>query len=194
MNYKITKTWNGSDVDHPYVQLTLHAAESGVEVRVKAPFFNDPGNPGGEDGKPFPNLWDYEVVEAFFLNDKNQYLEVELCPHGQHIVLLLKGFRDCFADLLPMKYTSAIKGDTWEGTALIPMSYFPPKVSKFNAYAIHGSGSTRTYEALYPASKDKHTDPDFHRLEYFQQIDFQTLLPQNWASDYFSKEWEQVLK
>lgn len=33
-----------------------------------------------------------------------------------------------------------------------------------------------------------------HRLEYFQRIDFRTLLPQNWAPDYQSKEWESVLK
>ncbi|CAH2300949.1 Hypothetical predicted protein, partial [Pelobates cultripes] len=53
--------------------------------------------PPGEPGQPFDGLWDYEVVESFFLNSKTtQYLEVELCPHGQHLVLLLCGVGNAF--------------------------------------------------------------------------------------------------
>lgn len=48
--------------------------------------------------------------------------------------------------------TSKLSDGTWEGTAYIPYSYFPPLVTKFNAYAIHGEGNSRTYEALYPSS------------------------------------------
>ena len=36
----------------------------------------------------------YEVVEAFFLNSEDRYLEVEFGPHGQHIALLLDGRRN----------------------------------------------------------------------------------------------------
>lgn len=38
----------------------------------------------------------------------------------------------------------------WEGKALLPWSYFPPCTDKFNAFAIHGLGEERKYEALYP--------------------------------------------
>jgi hypothetical protein len=31
------------------------------------------------------------VVEAFFLNQEDQYLELEFGPHGQHLMLLLQG-------------------------------------------------------------------------------------------------------
>ncbi|XP_062572916.1 UPF0462 protein C4orf33 homolog [Saccostrea cucullata] len=189
----ITKTWNGSDINHPPVRLVLAHATDGLEIRVHAPFFNDPGNPGGQPGQPFDGLWDYEVVEAFFLNDQNQYVEIELCPHGQHLVLLLKGYRDSFKSQLPLQFSSSIKNQTWTGTALVPASYFPPKVTKFNAYAIHGSGAERTYEALYPAVGN-YTDPDFHRLECFQRIDLKKLVPQNWAYNYSSKEWNPVLQ
>ena len=48
--------------------------------------------------------------------------------------------------------TSKLSDGTWKGTAYIPYSYFPPSVTKFNAYAIHGEGNNRTYEALYPSS------------------------------------------
>lgn len=59
-----------------------------------------------------------------------------------------------------MKYSSSIVNDTWEGKATIPSSYFPPKVSKFNAYAIHGSGPSRKYEALFPSPEGSHSEPD----------------------------------
>ncbi len=57
------------------------------------------------------------------------------------------------------------------------MEYFPQAVKKFNAYAIHGKGTNRTYEALYLVPKDKFTSPDFHRLQYFQDIDFKDIIP-----------------
>ncbi|XP_048778108.2 UPF0462 protein C4orf33 homolog [Ostrea edulis] len=189
----ITKTWNNLDVNHPPVRLVLAKATGGLEIRVNAPFFNDPSNPGGQPGQPFNGLWDYEVAEAFFLNDRNQYIEIELCPHGQHLVLLLKGYRDSFASQLPMQFSSSINNDTWTGTAFVPDSYFPPKITKFNAYAIHGSGTGRTYEALYPTPNGKYTDPDFHRLEYFHAINFRNLVPENWAPTYSSTEWDQTL-
>ena len=39
-------------------------------------------------------LFDVEVVEAFFLNDAGDYLELEFGPHGQHLMLLLSGRRN----------------------------------------------------------------------------------------------------
>jgi len=64
-------------------------------------------------------------------------------------------------DKLDLNYTAEIDDatKTWKGSAIIPLEYFPPEVTKINAYAIHGSGNGRQYEALYPASKDFHT-PD----------------------------------
>ena len=32
-----------------------------------------------------------------------------------------------------------------------------------------------------------------HRLEYFRAIDFQSLIPENWATTYQSSEWERTL-
>nr|XP_022320679.1 UPF0462 protein C4orf33 homolog [Crassostrea virginica] len=189
----ITRTWNGTHVHHRPVQIIFAKASGGLNITVNAPFFNDPKNPGGQPGQPFDGLWEYEVVEAFFLNDRNQYIEIELCPHGQHLVLLLKGYRDMFTSQLPLQFSSSINTDTWTGTAFVPASYFPPKITKFNAYAIHGSGTGRTYEALYPTPPGTYTDPDFHRLEYFRAIDFHSLVPENWSTAYQSNEWERTL-
>ncbi|WAR30450.1 CD033-like protein [Mya arenaria] len=96
-------------------------------------------------------------------------------------------------DQLPINYHASITGNTWRGVAHIPLEYFPPKVSKFNAYAIHGSGNGRTYESLYPVPTGKYTDPDFHKLNYFQPIDFQQIVPDNWSPNYTSPEWDPII-
>ena len=65
-------------------------------------------------------------------------------------------------DELSLEYTSSIEMAkmTWTGKTKIPFSYFPVGVNKFNAYAIHGTGLNRTYEALYPIEREKYKDPD----------------------------------
>lgn len=56
------------------------------------------------------------------------------------------------------------KGETkWEGRAYLPWSYFPPNVTKFNSFAIHGSKDKRSYEALYPVPQ--------HELQQGQKPD-----------------------
>jgi len=181
--YSIRQQWDGRSTGHDPIELTLTPHSAGLDLEVTAPFFNDPENPGGEQGEAFPQLWDYEVVEAFFLSDDGRYLEIELSPHGQHLVLLLNGCRNMLKDRLPLQYEQSINGSVWKGKASIPAAYLPAGVTKFNAYAIHGSGDKRMYEALYPAEQGKHQQPDFHRLEYFGTAEFSKDLPQSWSPE-----------
>lgn len=184
MDFAITHTWDSLAVNHDPVTLKLTAGDGGLAMEVQAPFFNDPPAPAGAPGEPFPGLWDYEVVEAFFLNSTTeQYLEVEVCPHGQHLLLLLSGKRNAWKQGLNLAYEASIYGDKWKGKALLPWSYFPPGVDKMNSYAIHGSGNGRTYEALYPILREEIKErqgPDFHRLEYFQDFSIKDIMGPNW--------------
>ncbi|XP_059174841.1 UPF0462 protein C4orf33 homolog isoform X2 [Physella acuta] len=190
MNFAIRTTWNGNCVKHEPVKISLApAADGGMVIKILAPFFNSPPKPDGPPGQPFPGLWNYEVVEAFFLNDKDQYLEVELGPYGQHLLLMLNGERKMVKDKLPLTtYSADIEGDRWTGEAILPRGYFPPGVTKFNAYAIHGEGEDRVYESLYPATGGE-TQPDFHNLHYFQPIDMSKLL-NNYSPADVSDEWK----
>lgn len=82
MNFQIRSTWDGETIDHLPIELNLKSSETGLTVNVRAPFFDDPPpeqETESSDGA-FDRLWDFEVVEAFFLNDNNDYLEVELNP------------------------------------------------------------------------------------------------------------------
>lgn len=174
MKYSIKTEWDSTALKHAPIEIILswNQSDDFLTATFEGPFFNDPPAPSGPPGKPFPKLWDYEVAEIFFLAPNNQYLEVEVSPHGQHLLLLLNGTRNAIKDELPMHYTATISTQqkTWQGTAQIPLSYLPHGVSKMNAYAIHGSGDQRVYESLYPVPKVKYTKPDFHRLDYFQDF------------------------
>uniref|UniRef100_A0A3B5QZ97 Uncharacterized protein n=1 Tax=Xiphophorus maculatus TaxID=8083 RepID=A0A3B5QZ97_XIPMA len=56
--------------------------------------------------------------------------------------------------LLPIELTITITGDTWQGQALIPWTYFRPNVNKMNCYASYGLRENRTHEALYPVPNE----------------------------------------
>ena len=55
-------------------------------------------------------LWNYEVVEIFFLASKNEdmYLELEFGPHGHHLGLLLHGERNTLTHSFPIQYKAEI--------------------------------------------------------------------------------------
>ncbi|XP_042870370.1 uncharacterized protein LOC122252138 isoform X3 [Penaeus japonicus] len=192
--YSINTEWNSVPVSHHPVEIMLQGFEAGVEMNVTAPFFNDT-KPDGPSGQPFYGLWDYEVVEMFFLNDNDEYLEVELGPWGQHLLLLLKGERNAIKHSMPLDYIAELPTDEdgmWKGSALIPPEYFPPNVTRVNAYAIHGEGKDKVYESLYPAPKDDpdYPQPDFHRLDLFKPIDFSGLMPNNTE---YSQLWQDAM-
>jgi hypothetical protein len=181
MNYSITSLWNSYPIpDHRFIQISLSSTDDKdhLYVEINAPFFNDSAPPSPPPPGPYPGLYNYEVVEIFFLNSStNHYIELEFAPHGQYLVILLTARRQTFKQLLPLPdYTVEYpSSNRWIGRVHIPRCHFPSHINRFNAYAIHGQGDNRTYEALYPAPRDSQR-PDFHRLELFQPIDFDSLL------------------
>jgi hypothetical protein len=55
---------------------------------------------------------------------------------------------------LELQFIAKKTGERWSGEVKIPVEYLPPNVTLMNAFAIHGSGEGRQYEALYPATKE----------------------------------------
>jgi hypothetical protein len=107
------------------------------------------------------------------------YIELEFSPRGHYLVLLLIEQRKVLKEMLPLPdyHVERPSSNRWIGRVHVPRAHFPARVDRFNAYAIHGQGNNRTYEALYPAppGSDK---PDFHRLELFQPLNFELFLNQ----------------
>eukprot|EP01137_Pigoraptor_chileana_P000804 Opistho-2@37543 len=174
--HTIRTAWDGEAIDpSEYVHVRTFPEGSVVWIEVEAPFFKSPASPPCPAGESCPELWNYEVVEVFFLGDKDRYLEIELCPYGQYIGLLLNGVRNVYTDKLVLTdFVAEVSpdGKRWRGKTSLPSDFFAPGTDRFNAYAIHGEGDNRVYRSLFPATKDaNHTSPDFHRLEFFGAID-----------------------
>ena len=84
LKYEIASTWNGDALDDATkrARICLKPDDSAryLLLEVDAFLYNDPRPPPVAGGLPCPGLWDYEVVEAFFLGSNEKYLEVELSP------------------------------------------------------------------------------------------------------------------
>ncbi len=166
MEIAIARLWDGSLAKpEEQVELALIAHPEHLEIRVDAPYHADPA-PGGVPG-PCPKLWEYEVVEVFVSGRAERYTEIELGPHGHHLVLQLDGVRHAVAEELPIEFSATIEGNRWRGQAKVPKHYFPPPPYRVNAYSIHGREPDRRYLAwtAVPGAQ-----ADFHRLEYFRPI------------------------
>jgi hypothetical protein len=180
LNFTIKNLWNSSlIIEHRPVQLILSSSvdKNNLLIEIDAPFFDDPAPLSSPPG-PFPKLWNYEVVELFFLaSSTNHYIELEFSPHGHYLVLLLIDRHKLLKQMLPLSdyHVERPSSNRWVGRVRVPRAHFPARIDRFNAYAIHGQDKNRTYEALYPAPPQSDR-PDFHRLELFQPLNFEILL------------------
>ena len=166
MQLAIASLWSGEPCrEGERVAVTLTRVPDGsVLLSIDAPFHGDPP-PAGEPG-PTWGLWEHEVVEVFIAGPEGEdrpYTEIELGPHGHHLVLQLRGIREVHRTRLPLSYLCGRRGARWRGVALLDPDLLPEPVA-YNAYAIHGTGPDRRYLAAHPVPGDA---PDFQRLDCF---------------------------
>lgn len=163
---QVKHLWDGAPVtpDHE-IELFIEPGDQTWLLRVRAPFYDDPP-PRGPVGSTWA-LWEHEVVEWFIAGPGEEYLEIELSPHGHHLALRLNGIRQVVERGLPLTYSASRTGDRWSGEARVPATWLPVGPWRVNAYGIHGVGEARTHLAAYPM---RGSAPDFHRLESFRPL------------------------
>merc|ERR1712088_833192 len=173
-SYSILTTWNGDEVRHDPASVTLGSTDTGdLTIHIQASLVGDlEFPPNCNPNRPYPGLWNYEVVEAFFLDPVSiSYVELEFHPCGAHLALLLHPERVDLVSYLPLEYEANIQGERWEGKATIPSAFLPANVSAFNMFAIHKATPIeqdqawedgKIYEALFPVEEG--SQPDFHNL------------------------------
>lgn len=165
VDFEVRGTWDGAALasgEEARVRASIDRARGVLDVVVSARFYADP-QPDAPSGSR-PGLWDFEVVELFLVGEAEEYLEVELGPHGHFLVLRLSGRRNVVESEIPIAYRARLDGDRWTGRAAVPLDRVPEPVRFANAYAIHGTGASRRHLAAHPVPGDR---PDFHRLECF---------------------------
>jgi hypothetical protein len=148
------------------VGIALTCARGQLEVRVDAPYHADPAPPGPPGSTD--RLWEHEVVEVFVAGAQENYLELELGPHGHFLLLLLRRRREVDRQGIAVAYEAQIERGRWRGRAVVPVALLPPGPHALNAYAIHGREPGRRYLAWSPVPGPA---PDFHRLECFAPVD-----------------------
>ncbi|KAK6056404.1 hypothetical protein COOONC_06091 [Cooperia oncophora] len=123
-------------------------------------------------------LWEYEVVEFFFANNRDQYIEVEVGPHGHWLCLLFDGIRKPFnnGEELELEISNKFVGSMWHCEFEIPLAYLPGNITKFNSFAIHGTGNERVYEALNPV-----TDGNFKVSQFQFSYSSHFAVVRNWC-------------
>jgi len=160
---RVAHTWSGEAVPaSERAEVRARVEGAWLVIEVDAPFHGDP--PPTAPPGPTGRLWEHEVVELFLLGADERYLEVELGPHGHHLVLRLHGRRRVEAQGLAIEFVARRRGARWSGRARVPAEWLPPGLARCNAYAIHGRGADRRHLAAFPV---RGPEPDFHRLEDF---------------------------
>jgi len=162
----IASTWDGEPLlEGEQVDLLLTGHDDHIELRVDAPFYGDPAPPAPPGTAP--GLWNYEVVELFIAGQGERYLEVELGPHGHHLVLQLSGVRNVVQGGLELKLEVSRDSGRWTAQAVLPRVWLPSGPHRVNAYSIHGQGEGRRFLAMTPVPGE---GPDFHRLGFFSEV------------------------
>lgn len=152
--------WDGRPLDAPVARLDVRPGPV-WRLDVEARYFGDPPPPAPPG--PTDRLWEYEVVELFVVGEDDRYTEIELGPHGHHLVLQLEGVRRPVRTHLPLAYRAVIDGDRWRGTAVIDGALMPAP-RRWNAFAVNGLEANRRHLAAVPVPGPA---PDFHRLDAF---------------------------
>ena len=160
---RIERLWDGTSARaEEAATIAIGIAEASLCFEVSAPFHDDPpplSPAGSTDG-----LWNYEVIELFLFGDGEHYLELELGPHGHHLILLLAGVRQVIQCIESADYSAEVEPDRrrWRGHLRLPVHLIPNDTSRMNAHALHGAGATRRYLSAYPSPGAR---PDFHQRE-----------------------------
>lgn len=167
MRLTIEHLWDGSPAaPDEHVTLELHADETGLHLTIDAPYHADPPPPSPPGSTP--GLWNYEVVELFLYGDDGRYLELELGPHGHHLVLELHAVRVVTREVPTLDVHHEITAPRWRAEARVPAALIPAGAVRCNAHAIHGEGDARRFLSAVPSGGPR---PDFHRPDVTTPID-----------------------
>jgi hypothetical protein len=168
LHLKIDRCWNGSKCqdDRLWAHVELSQTRTGLHVNVQAPMLHEQSIPDGPIGSRVDGLWNFDVVEVFFVGPGHQYLEIELGAGGHFLVLGYSSVKkrsieyDTFEPIVRFEKTN---NKHWTSELVVPWYMIPENLRGMNAFAVM-AGQHLAFEPI-PGLK-----PDFHQPDYFPQV------------------------
>ena len=150
-NFTIAQTWEGVLVqpeDRVHVDIAIWNNDR-LQIEIIAPFYKKNTFPTDEvklQGQPPTwKLWEYDVVEIFFVCSNGNYIETEFGPYGHYLILELDAPRNIVRRDIICNYKTKFFGSRWKGFAEIPLSVFPDNIEKINLFAVFGYSQQTEY-------------------------------------------------
>ncbi|MEI6511511.1 MAG: hypothetical protein WCO25_05775, partial [Candidatus Uhrbacteria bacterium] len=93
--FTVDKMWDGSPCGDSrlHTEVWIQKATAGLSIRVHATILDDQRVPNAPVDSRFDGLWDYDVVELFFVGADGRYSEVEIGAGGHYLVLAFDDVR-----------------------------------------------------------------------------------------------------
>ena len=163
MKIILQKTWDGLAISpSEFVSVHFYYGDTHSNIEIKSPYYNNEAPP--EPMQSLWRLWEFEVVEIFFVGDNQLYTELEFGPHGHYLGLQLDGPRNIIKKHIPVEYKAEIDNDFWTGLATVENAYLPEEIKRINCFAIHNCENSRRYLSYTRLPGEK---PDFHQPDLF---------------------------
>lgn len=165
LSLNIERLWNGDPCPDERVRavVQLSANTEGMVVRVESPILHEQKIPDAPIGSRMDGLWNFDVVELFFVGPGHRYLELELGAGGHFLLLSFESIRhrsDEHLQFQPLLRYRKTQEKTWISELTLPWNVVPENLRALNAFMI-ASGQ---FLALSPLPGDK---PDFHQPDFF---------------------------
>jgi len=167
--FTVNKMWDGSPCgdERLHAEVWITKKEAGLNVRVHATILDGQKIPNAPVDTRFDGLWDYDVVELFFVGADGKYTEVEVGAGGHYLVLAFDDVRIRANDFAGREFDHRHGGSTpgtWQTQMTIPWDVLPSTITRMNAFAI--MGGTHLALSAVPGSA-----PDFHQPATFPEAE-----------------------
>ncbi|MEM1024618.1 MAG: hypothetical protein AAF627_02845 [Myxococcota bacterium] len=144
----------------------LRRQDDGLFGRVEAPYHGDPA----PSDREVTCLWEFEVAELFLGGADGRYTELELSPHGLHLLLAFSAPRvrsTAAPEEALQELVTARSQDRWSAHFLLPWAWVPLDWDRACSFGLHGRGEQRQYLLAAPMPGEH---PDFHQPAYFPRL------------------------
>lgn len=166
--FTVNAMWDGSPCgdERLHAEVWITKKQAGLSIRVHAPQLEGQSVPNAPVDTRVEGLWNFDVVELFFVGEDGKYTEVEIGAGGNYLVLAFDGVRQRSNDFAGREFDhrhSSTTPGTWQTAMTIPWDALPEKIMRMNAFVIAGGH----HLAMSPVPG---TEPDFHQPDVFPEV------------------------